>query len=350
MCALESSRLWRAALLAAPLFSRDVFGQTQSQATATTTATITTSPPAAKITADPFEGWQISGGMSKSFCLSLSFAPATPQLTERSPAIPVSCPNGEVFVTSANFAACCPSASSLPAQCTFATACEGNAVAFKDGETSNCGPLQCRTRKIYQSLQKNAPVLTEPLCLSRTDPSTLFREVPMTAGLVLPLAVVDEFAVAAATTNAPVMFTILDTKDSPTAVGAAPASSTATVAASDPAPPNFAPAVVGSILGTIAVIGLVFLAFWFGRRRGNGGGAGGGKYQRRNSYDSLEALKVKPESPFARENRYDPRALPKPRTPIELTPSRMLRFPEDRFDEKEMYPGPSRLGDSAMER
>ncbi|KAI0139562.1 hypothetical protein F4776DRAFT_662515 [Hypoxylon sp. NC0597] len=217
--------LRKAALLAAALVQYGVLGQSETR----TSGTKTSNSPSATITGAPFEGFIIADSTT----------------------IPVSCSSGEVFITSASFAACCATTSST---CAIATACKDNAVAFENGARSDCGPLRCHSRKIYSTYGEEDPAFIEAICASAGEIDTLYRAVPMTSQLILPLAGADSTTVVSA-----------DGIPVPTASAA---STTTGNNESNGSSSNTDVIILVSVLGGIAALGLIIFAFWYGRKRG----------------------------------------------------------------------------------
>ncbi|KAI0378541.1 hypothetical protein F5Y04DRAFT_146832 [Hypomontagnella monticulosa] len=221
-------RLWQAALLATAFALCGVEAQSQ--------ATTTSSPPPTR-TGDSFQGFII--------------AKTTTQ--------PILCPSGQVFATSSRFAGCCASTSS---PCALATGCKDNALVFADGEPSDCGPLQCRTRKIFATPGAKDPMFVEPVCAGVGETDTLYRVAPLTSQLVLPLTAVG--SAAAEETGVTMMLTILGPGGSVAPTAAASTSSGDNQSASQ----NVPLIIVASIVGAMAVMALIAFAFYFGRRHG----------------------------------------------------------------------------------
>ncbi|KAI2620895.1 hypothetical protein GGS26DRAFT_569719 [Hypomontagnella submonticulosa] len=222
-------RLWRAALLVAALVPCAVPVQSQ-------TTTITSPPPTR--TGDPFQGFVI--------------AKTTTQ--------PLLCPDGSIFATSSTFAGCCASTSS---PCALATGCKDNALVFADGEPSNCGPLQCHTRKIFATKGAKDPQFIEPVCAGVGEADTLYRVAPLTSQLVLPLTAVDSSSAAEAT-GVTMMLTIVGPGGS-----AAPMAAASTSGGNNPTPSQNIPLIIiAAIVGAMALMGLIAFAFYFGRRHG----------------------------------------------------------------------------------
>ncbi|KAI4859544.1 hypothetical protein F4820DRAFT_157821 [Hypoxylon rubiginosum] len=295
----STPRLWVVALLAAPFVQYGVLGQS---------ATIT-SPPSPTITADPFRGYAVA----------------------ETTTIPIYCPSGEIFTTSAGFAACCASTST---QCAFATACKDNAIVFKDGATSNCGPLRCQSLKIFPTFPADGSALIEPVCAGAGEVSTLFRAMPLTSKLVLPLTAVGSTAAIAA--EAAATATSSGTTPAPTAPATAVAGSDASNASSSP---NFIIAIVGAILGTMIFVALVLLALMYGRKRGNTKDSTEIKSQQpwKPSPDALASrqssseMEMKPRSASPYNPGVPPRPPPPPRQHIGMLPIPRSKF-EDRTD------------------
>ncbi|KAI1455442.1 hypothetical protein F4805DRAFT_436194 [Annulohypoxylon moriforme] len=170
--------------------------------------------------------------------------------------MPVSCPSGEVFVTSAKYVACCATTAS---SCAFATACRENAVVYKNKETSDCGPLQCHLREIFSAYGDKEPAFTQPLCAGVGEIDTLYQSVPMTSRLILPLIAADATTAVAA-------------ESSPIETGPAP-----TAVSSDSSPSTINATVLGAIFGGIGGLALIVFAFWYGRKQGTAKRASKGK-------------------------------------------------------------------------
>ncbi|KAI1767864.1 hypothetical protein GGR53DRAFT_49260 [Hypoxylon sp. FL1150] len=158
---LSHHRLRSAALLVAPFAQFVVLGQ----------PTRTTTSPSPTITGDPFRGFAIAETKSKS---PLEYGRISSHDSRITSATPIYCPSGELFTTSAGFAAC---RASTTTQFAFATACKDNAIAFEDGATSNCGPLKCQSRRIFPTFPANGSALVEPVCAGVGEVETLFRAV-----------------------------------------------------------------------------------------------------------------------------------------------------------------------------
>ncbi|KAI1407397.1 hypothetical protein F5Y13DRAFT_206436 [Hypoxylon sp. FL1857] len=226
--------LRRAALLVTVLVQSGVLGQSQTR----TSETKTIKPPAT-ITGVPFEGFIIADTTT----------------------IPISCPSGEVFTTSASFAACCATTSS---SCAFATACKDNAVVFENGASSNCGPLQCHSRKIFSTYGAGNPAFIEAVCASAGEVDTIYQAVPMTSKLILPLA-------AAGTTMA------VSAEDTPTPTAPEEPNNTGNNNSNGSSSSNINVIILASVLGGIIALGLIIFAFWYGRKRGAAKQAAEGK-------------------------------------------------------------------------
>ncbi|KAI1377168.1 hypothetical protein F4677DRAFT_444972 [Hypoxylon crocopeplum] len=223
---------WQSALLGAVLGQYGVLGQSEIK---------TTSPPSPLITGDPFQGFAIADTTTK----------------------PIYCPSGQVFFTSSSFAARCASTSS---QCSIATACKDNAVVFRDGATSNCGPLQCQSRKIFATVRVDKPAFVEPLCASVGELDTLFRVAPMASKLVFPLIAAD--SITGVTAASSIQLTIPSATGNPTPAKPAISPNAGGSVSNQPSSPNLTIAVVAAILGTLALITLILIASWCGRRQG----------------------------------------------------------------------------------
>ncbi|KAI1206353.1 uncharacterized protein F4807DRAFT_470305 [Annulohypoxylon truncatum] len=230
--------MWRslkAITLAAVLAQYSVHGQSSSRSKATSK---TTSSPSVVITGGPFQGFIIADTATT----------------------PVSCPSGEVFVTSAKYAACCAT-TALP--CAIATNCKENAIIYKNGKASDCGPLQCHLRQIFLAYGDKEPAFTQPLCAG-VEIDTLYQTVPMTSRLTLPLVAVDAT-------------TAVVTDGSPIETGPA----TPTIVNSEPSSSNFDAVILGAVFGGLGILALIVFAFWYGRKEGIAkmGSEGKGAYE-----------------------------------------------------------------------
>ncbi|KAI1080769.1 hypothetical protein F5B20DRAFT_94150 [Whalleya microplaca] len=213
----KSTYLWRVAALVL-LRSCRVSGE--ATVTITNDATITAAPSAS------FEGYYIVGTTTT----------------------PLYCASSEVFVTSANYAGCCPSTST---SCALATACSGNTVLLNSGNETACGTQQCHSLKIFPTYPAAGTAYTMPFCAGTWEADTLYRAIPMTTGLTMPLSVA-----SGDTGNA-----------MPTGMMMVPMP--ADTASNNSSSTNYG-AIAGAIIGTVAVMGLILAAFWYGRRRARG--------------------------------------------------------------------------------
>ncbi|KAI0835805.1 hypothetical protein F5Y06DRAFT_305750 [Hypoxylon sp. FL0890] len=218
--------LRRAALFSVALLQPGVLGESQTR----TPEAKTTTSSSATITGVPFEGFIVAD----------------------TTIIPVSCSNGEVFTTSSSFAACCATTTS---SCAFATACKDNAVVFEDGASSNCGPLQCHSRKIFSTYGAGDPAFIEAACASSGQIDILYRAVTMTSKLVLPLVAADS------------TIAVVTADGAPTAT--APGAPTNTGDnSSNGSSSNTNVIILASVLGGVTALSLIIFAFWYGRKRG----------------------------------------------------------------------------------
>ncbi|KAI1463375.1 uncharacterized protein F4812DRAFT_463710 [Daldinia caldariorum] len=227
---------WRIALLIASFGGWGVVGQSENL-TPSTTTTNNASPitaPASSITKDPFVGFVIVSATTK----------------------PIYCPDGQIFTTSSKYAGCCASTAS---SCAFATGCEDNAMIYSKGVTSNCGPMNCQTRQIFPTYGIGDPALM-PLCASSGEVNLLYRTVPTTSRLALPLTAAD--TTGALATRPPMMVSVMNE-------GGAEATGQGANGAkgSDDLSPKAVGIIVGSVFGSMAIILLGAVAFFYGRRQ-----------------------------------------------------------------------------------
>ncbi|KAI1805068.1 hypothetical protein F4811DRAFT_247909 [Daldinia bambusicola] len=231
---------WRIALLIASFGGWGVKGQSKNL-TPSTTTTNNPSPITARassITKDPFVGFVVVSATTK----------------------PIYCPDGQIFTTSSKYAGCCASTAS---SCAFATGCEDNAMLYSKGVTSNCGPLNCQTRQIFPTYGIGDPALM-PLCASSGEVDLLYRTVPTTSSLALPLTATD--TTGALATRPPMMVTIMNGNGY--AMGAEAAGQGGNGAhESDDLSPKVVGIIVGSVFGSVAIILLAAVAFFYGRRQ-----------------------------------------------------------------------------------
>ncbi|OTA52223.1 hypothetical protein K449DRAFT_391533 [Hypoxylon sp. EC38] len=168
--------------------------------------------------------------------------------------------------------------------------------------TSISGPLQCHSRKIYSTYGAEDPAFIEAVCASAGEIDTLYRAVPMTSQLVLPLAGADS-------TTAP------SANDIPTPTASAASTATGNNESSG-ASSNTNVIILASVLGGIAALGLIIFAFWYGRKRGEAkkGAENRGVYEMKmqskiNTSESLPRSGYEPVSNWGAANLSGPLAL-----------------------------------------
>ncbi|KAI0095983.1 hypothetical protein F4814DRAFT_179063 [Daldinia grandis] len=250
---------WRVALLIASFGRWGVMGQSGPSTTTTGRPSPVTAR-ASATTKDPFVGFVVASGTTK----------------------PIYCPDGDVFTTSAKFAACCASTAS---SCAIATGCEDNAMAYSKGATSNCGPMRCQTRQIFSTYGIGDPVLM-PLCASSGEIELLYRTVPTTSSLALPLTAVD--TTGALSTRPAMMVTIMGANGYPDPVATAVQANQDTHASTDSLSPNLVGIIVGSTFGSAAIVALAVVAFLYGRRQDR---------EKRATQNHERNWKTRPETP-----------------------------------------------------
>ncbi|KAI2464249.1 hypothetical protein F4781DRAFT_436625 [Annulohypoxylon bovei var. microspora] len=213
---------WKSVSFAVMLLQHGVEGQSSSE---TKAISKTTSSPSTTITGGPFQGFLVGGATTT----------------------PISCPSGEAFVTHARYVACCATTTS---SCALATACSQNAIVYRKGKTSDCGPLQCHLRKIFSEYGDKEPAFIQPICAGAEGIDTLYQAVPMTSRLIFPLVAAD--ATTAATTY-----------DSSIETGLGAPTNIASDSSS-----NLNATILGAVFGGIGILALIVFAFWYGRMQG----------------------------------------------------------------------------------
>ncbi|KAI1474413.1 hypothetical protein F4774DRAFT_414910 [Daldinia eschscholtzii] len=236
-------------------------GQSESL-TPSTTTTDHPSPVTARaeaVTKDPFIGFVVVSATTK----------------------PIYCPDGQIYSTSSKFAGCCATTAS---SCVFATGCEDNAMVYTKGPTSNCGPLNCRTRQIFPTYGIGDPVLM-PLCASSGEVDLIYRTVPTTSSLALPLTAVD--TTGALATRPPMMVTIMNGNGYPEPAQTAGPGRQGANGSNDSLSPNIVGIIVGSVFGSVAIVALAAVAFFYGRRQ----------ERERRAAENQHNWKIRPETP-----------------------------------------------------
>ncbi|KAI8958251.1 hypothetical protein F5Y11DRAFT_45152 [Daldinia sp. FL1419] len=150
------------------------------------------------------------------------------------------------------------------------------------------GPMRCQTRQIFSTYGIGDPVIM-PLCASSGEVDLLYRTVPTTSSLALPLAAVD--TTGALTTRPPMMVAIMGANGYAEPAEAAPTAMQASQAApesNESLSPNLIGIIVGSSFGSAAIVALVIVAFLYGRRQ---------EKEKRARNNAERSWKMRPETP-----------------------------------------------------
>ncbi|KAK6951610.1 hypothetical protein Daesc_006132 [Daldinia eschscholtzii] len=149
---------------------------------------------------------------------------------------------------------------------------------------SNSGPLNCQTRQIFPTYGIGDPVLM-PLCASSGEVDLIYRTVPTTSSLALPLTAVD--TTGALATRPPMMVTIMNGNGYPEPAQAAGSGRQGANGSNDSLSPNIVGIIVGSVFGSVAIVALAAVAFFYGRRQ----------ERERRAAENQHNWKIRPETP-----------------------------------------------------